>query len=343
MVVLVPCDFTCTAQDVASLLSKHVFSIFGIPITLISDRDPRFTSTWFHAWAKGLGIKQCLSSAYHPQSDGQTERMNRVVEDMLRHFVNPRGTDWDTFLPAAQLAINNAYQSSVKSTPFFLNFGRHPRVPGSLDAHVPSPPRPTGITPLLAAHVHDATALLRAAEARYDAWHTAKTNMAHAQALQQKHYNKGRRDVSFKEGDKVLFSTKNAGLKSTLCRKLLPKWIGPFTITKVVNSVAYQLDFPSNLKWHNVVHVSALRRYIPGRATPPPLPHVIDGEICYDVLAILAHKKAGTRKGKPLYKYLIQWEGYGPEHNSREPESHLVGTCEALLKLYKHAHGLSPG
>jgi hypothetical protein len=66
-----------------------------------------------------------MSSPYHPQTDGQTERMNRVVEDMLRHFVNPRGSDWDTFIPAAQLAINNAYQQSIKSTPFVVNFGRH--------------------------------------------------------------------------------------------------------------------------------------------------------------------------------------------------------------------------
>jgi hypothetical protein len=187
-----------------------------------------------------------------------------------------------------------------------------------------------------------ATALLKAAESRYEAWEKAKKNIEHAQAVQQRHYNKGRRDVSFKVGDKVLYSTKNAGLKSTLCRKLLPKWIGPFSVTKVINEVAYQLDFPANLKWHNVVHVSALRRYIPGRALPPPLPHVIDGEICYDVLAILGHRKTGTRKGKPVFKYLIQWEGYGPEHNSWEPESHLVGTCESLLRPYKLAHGLSP-
>ncbi len=66
--------------------------------------------------------------------------MNGVVEDMLRHFVNPRGSDWDIFVPAAQLAINNAYNTSIKSTPFFLNFGRHPQVPGALNCHLPGPP-----------------------------------------------------------------------------------------------------------------------------------------------------------------------------------------------------------
>ncbi len=66
--------------------------------------------------------------------------MNIVVEDVLRHFVNPNGTDWDTFVPAAQVAINNAYNTSIRSTPFFLNFGRHPKVPGALNCYLPGPP-----------------------------------------------------------------------------------------------------------------------------------------------------------------------------------------------------------
>jgi hypothetical protein len=138
----------------------------------------------------------------------------------------------------------------------------------------------------------------------------------------------------------VLYSTKHAGLKTTLCRKLLPKWIGPFTVTKVVNDVAYKLSFPPHLKWHNVIHISSLRKYVPGRNPPPPLPLVIDGELNYEVEQILAHAVCGKRKEKPLYKYLVKWEGYGQEHNSWEPESNLVGTCESLLSPYKAVHGL---
>jgi hypothetical protein len=336
---LVPCDFTCTAQEVANLLLSKIFSIFGVPDTLLSDRDPRFTSTWFQSWCTSLGIKQCMSSSYHPQIDGQTERMNRVVEDMLRHFVNPRGSDWDTFIHIAQLASNNAFQESTKSTPFFLNFGRHPRVPGSLQSHLPSPPA-TIVNASGSAHLHEASAILQAAIHRSQTWDTAKQNIAHAQKAQQKYYNKGRKDVCFAVGDQVLYSTKNAGLKTTLCRKLLPKWIGPFTVTKVVNDVAYKLSFPPHLKWHNVIHISSLRKYVPGRNPPPPLPLVIDGELNYEVEQILAHAVCGKRKGKPLYKCLVKWEGYGQEHNSWEPESNLVCTCESLLSPYKAVHGL---
>jgi hypothetical protein len=337
MVRLIPCDFHCTGEDVAQLLYTHVFSIFGVPDTLISDRDPRFTAASFKNWALSLGIKQCLSSAYHPQSDGQTERMNRVVEDMLRHFVNPRGSDWDTFVPAAQLAINNAYNTSIRSTPFFLNFGRHPKVPGALSCYLPGPPP---LPDTLANQLKGANALLRAAQDRHTSWQTTRANIAHAQKLQQKYYNKGRRDLSFKVGDQVLFSTQNAGLKTTLCRKLLPKWIGPFAVEKIINPVAYKLTFPPHVKWHPVVHVSTLRRYVPGRASPPPLPQILDGEIYYEVADILNHSKTGSRKGKPVYKFLIAWKGYGPESNTWEPESNLNDACKSYLQEYKMKHGL---
>ena len=79
-----------------------------------------------------MQIKRCMSTAYHPQSDGQTERMNRLLEDMLRHYVSPTQTDWDTHLPLVEFAINNAYQESVQSTPFMLNYGRHPHTPASV-------------------------------------------------------------------------------------------------------------------------------------------------------------------------------------------------------------------
>lgn len=79
---LVPCDFHCIAHKVASLLSAQVFPIFGVLKTLIFDKGPNFTAQWFKFWALSLGVKQCLSSAYHPQFDGQIERMNRVVEVM---------------------------------------------------------------------------------------------------------------------------------------------------------------------------------------------------------------------------------------------------------------------
>ena len=109
----------------------------GAPQELVSDRDPRFTSVFWTEVCKLLQIKRSMSTAYHPQSDGQTERMNRVLEDMLRHYFSPTQTDWDKHLPMIEFAINNAYQESVKTTPFMLNYGQHPHTPTSVSLEAP--------------------------------------------------------------------------------------------------------------------------------------------------------------------------------------------------------------
>jgi transposase InsO family protein len=93
MARFVPTTTDVSAKEIAALFLREVFRMFGMPQELITDRDPRFTGKFFAEVCRLLGVKQCLSTAYHPQSDGQTERMNRVLEDMLRHYVNPRGTD----------------------------------------------------------------------------------------------------------------------------------------------------------------------------------------------------------------------------------------------------------
>ena len=129
MARFIPTVTPISAKETADLFLKEVFRLFGMPKEIVSDRDPRFTGKFFTELCRLLGIKQCLSTVYHPQTDGQTERMNRTLEDMLRHYVNPRGTNWDEFLPAVEFAVNSAWQESVRAQPFFLNYGRHPRGP----------------------------------------------------------------------------------------------------------------------------------------------------------------------------------------------------------------------
>jgi transposase InsO family protein len=140
MVRLVACQETDGAQEVANHFVDAVFRSHGVPKTLLTDRDPRFTSNLFREISKLLGVKQAMSTAFHPQTDGQTERVNRVVEEMLRHFVQPRLDDWDQHLAMVEFAINNAYQESTGNTPFFLNYGQHPLTPVSVkhDSAVPA-------------------------------------------------------------------------------------------------------------------------------------------------------------------------------------------------------------
>ena len=132
MTHLIPCHMTLNAHGTASLLYMHIFCKHGTPKGLISDRDPRWNSEVFQELMKLISVKHAMSTAHHPQTDGQTERMNRVVEEMLRHYVNDRQDDWDLLLPCCEFAINNTYQDSIQTTPFFLNYGYHPTLPVDL-------------------------------------------------------------------------------------------------------------------------------------------------------------------------------------------------------------------
>jgi hypothetical protein len=115
MVHLAPCRDDTTAEQFADLFVQHVFCAHGLPRQLVSDRDPRFTGTFWRA-----------------QTDGNTERVIRVVEDMLRHYVDPSQGNWDTMLPLVEFAINDSVHESVQSTPFVLNYGKRPRLPVDL-------------------------------------------------------------------------------------------------------------------------------------------------------------------------------------------------------------------
>jgi Reverse transcriptase (RNA-dependent DNA polymerase)/RNase H-like domain found in reverse transcriptase/Integrase zinc binding domain/Chromo (CHRromatin Organisation MOdifier) domain/Retroviral aspartyl protease/Integrase core domain/Retrotransposon gag protein/Zinc knuckle len=320
MVKFIPTSVKVTAEGAARLFFDHVFRLMGMPKEIITDRDPRFTGKFFKALCKLMGIKQSFSSAFHPQSDGQTERTNRVMEDALRHFVAPDGTDWDEHLSSIEFAVNNAYQESTQNTPFFLNYGRHPRVPGHPE--FPSKvPRAQGF------------------EERYQQlWKRAKQCLQAAVDRQKAYVDKHRVPLSLVVGDQVLLATKNARPKNVMGKKLLPKWMGPFTVVGKVNEVAYRLDLPETLKWHNVFHVSLLRKYIDGgRVQPPPLPEIVDGEPEYHVEKVLAHRLVGRNM-----EFLIKWKGYAQEHNSWEPAVAILENCENLVSEYWSQSGTRP-
>lgn len=116
-----------------------MFRLHGGPQFLVSERFNLFTSTFFAKVSGLLGLKQHLLSAYHPQTDGRTERANRNFEDMLRHFINPAQNDWDIRLPYCEFAVNNAWNRATRSTLFLLNCGSHPRTPVIMDVVTPLP------------------------------------------------------------------------------------------------------------------------------------------------------------------------------------------------------------
>ena len=122
------------SRETARLYVDHVFAAHDLSKTIVCDRDPRFTSTFFKEVFNILGVELKMSTTNHPRTDGMTERVNCIVEDTLRAFVNHRENDWDELLSLCEFAINNSDQASTGYTPFFLNHGCHPITPSSLVA-----------------------------------------------------------------------------------------------------------------------------------------------------------------------------------------------------------------
>ncbi|KAJ9533906.1 hypothetical protein QJQ45_026997 [Haematococcus lacustris] len=322
MVHFVPCKESMNAKGFARLFVDNVFKLHGLPKDMVSDRGPHFHNTFWHHVQKLLGMRGSLSSSYHPQSDGQTERYNRVLEEMLRHYISPTQADWPDYLSLAEFAVNNSWQESIKSTPFLVNTGQSP------------------ITPML----HSLPDKGRCPEGlSYATWWQeavakAKLCMQAAQQRQAAYANQDRRDVHYKVGQMVLLSTKNMRLKPGKAPKLLPRFVGPFKVLDLVGQVAVNLQLPAFMsRLHPVFHVSLIKPYTGTDVgfMPPPV-EWLDEEPVYYVERLLDHRHVHAGKAK---EYLVQWEGYDADHNTWEPRSNLVG-CDKILAEYNAAHNL---
>lgn len=332
MVHLAPCCKDMDAKAAAHLFFERVVSLHGFPRVLVHDRDPKFTSDFFASLCAINNMAQAMTSSYHPQSDGQTERANRVIEDMLRHYVCPdTQSDWVDFLPMVEFAYNNAFHSSLGSTPFRLNYGFDPLTPMSILTRSRGGKEAwEAYRELLARHKN---MLARQFSVRMqEALQRARRCLEAARQRQKEWADKKRRHVEFEKGSLVLLSTKNVKLKSSGSRKLLPRFIGPFTVTRQVNPVAYEIDLPTQVRLHNVFHVSLLRPYVHDGVTPvPPMPDIIDGELEREVERIIKHR---ARKGSTVRKeFLIRWAGLGEAYDTWEPEEHLTN-CPDVLREY---------
>ncbi|MCO5612123.1 hypothetical protein L7F22_066385 [Adiantum nelumboides] len=129
MAHFIPCKKAAPAPDIASLFVQHIFRIHGLPRSIISDIDPKFTGHFWTSLFKSLGTNLLFSSAYHPQTDGQTERVNQILEEMLRHYIHNRLASWEEYLPPVEFAYNNAPHSVTGMTPFQAAYGHTPLVP----------------------------------------------------------------------------------------------------------------------------------------------------------------------------------------------------------------------
>ncbi|KAJ9512230.1 hypothetical protein QJQ45_012792 [Haematococcus lacustris] len=337
MVHLVKTWESMTATQYAKLFLEHVFRLHGMPRSVVSDRGPQFHNKFWAEVTKLLQVQVNLSSAYHPETDGQTERVNRVIEEMLRHFIRPDQRDWAEYLPLVEFAINNAWQESVRSAPFYLNYGYHPRLAELLDL------------PQKVPQAHEFVRSMKKAVEQ------ARQCLARAQKRMKSYQDNKRREALYLPGDMVLLSTQNMRGKANQpgVRKLKPRYVGPFSVQYMVGKAAVKLWLPDEWsRLHNVFHVSLVKPYrtdasgaVPGLAGPPPV-QWLDGEPQYTVEKVVGHRlepSKGKRKGKcktRRLEFLVKWQGHGDEHNTWELSSQLVG-CQELLARYLTEHNLS--
>ena len=314
-----PTRSNVTAEQTAQLYLQYVFKNHGLPVDIISDRGSQFISHFTRRLLELCEVTGNRSTAYHPQSDGQTERVNQTLEQYLRIYCDYQQDDWSQLLPLAEFVYNNAQHASTRVSPFFANYGYHPR--GTIKMATDS------INP-------SAEAL---ADKLRNTHQELRTQIKKAQATYKGNYDRHTKEPpTFEVGDKVWLNRKN--IRTTRpSQKLDCKRMGPFPILEVVgeSKSAYKLELPPQMRIHPVFHVSLLDTHrpntIPERTQPPPPPEEVLGELEYEVERILDSR---WKRGRRLY--LVDWKGYSPEERTWEPEAHLEGAAEAIAEYHRH-------
>lgn len=321
-------DGESSALECARTFCKEYIRLHGIPTSIISDRDVRFKSEFWSELMKLLETEHEMSSAFRPQTDGQSERSNRFIEDYLRNYVHPRQHDWSQYLYSADFAYNSRYHESIKMSPFEADLGY---IPKSFPEHVYA-------------------RLLGSKSSRSDAYEfgkiqqqileTAKKNLTEAQARMKQYYDKNRPIQNFEIGDRVYISSKNLdiehlGVIAKGSRKLAPLWIGPYPVISKTTPDTYRVRLPFGLRLHPEFHTSLLKPYLEdptsGRNNKPNKGMIAAGghNDSFLVESIVGHRK---RNGK--IEYQVKWLGYSDEENTWEPLENLLRPVRNLLEDY---------
>jgi transposase InsO family protein len=292
--ISVPCHKTVTAEEMAQLFITHVYRYYGRPLTIVSDQGPQFIAKFWKEFCRILGVKLKLSTAYHPQTDGQTEIMNQYMEQRLRPFLTYYQDNWSEVLPLMDFAQLVLPQESIGMSPYEVLNGRAPHL--SFDWDTP-PPDNAGEKlnqekAKLLAHRMD------------DAIKFAQDNMRKAQQRMVNSANAHRREVDFTVGDRVWLTTKHLSTQRP-SKKLDYPTAGPFKILEQVGH-SYRLELPESMKIHPIFSPDKLRKAaedpLPGQVEEPPPPVNITGDLEYEVDEILTVKK---RHGKLFYR--VNW------------------------------------
>ncbi|SJL00843.1 uncharacterized protein ARMOST_04157 [Armillaria ostoyae] len=330
-IVLVPCNVELSTEGWARILRDHIYARHGMPQVVISDQGPQFVSKFMKELYRMLDITQNASTAFHPQTDGQTERVNQEVEKYLRIFINYHQDDWTDWLPLAEFAHNNRAHSATGKSPFMILYGRNPRIiPDS--SWTPNTKIPTASDFSKAiAKIHKET----------------ETALEEAAGRMKAQYDKYKRPAKeYHVGDKVWLDATNLHLPRPK-KKLDDKPVGPFLVLEKTGAVAYKLKLPPHWKIHPCFNEKLLTPYTPPmfpnqQQPPPPPPDLIDSEEEWEIEEILDSKtrKVRGKRGQPsttVVDYFIKWTGHTREHNSWVTASEMGNAKEAIAEYEEKA------
>jgi hypothetical protein len=326
MAHFIKCLKTTDAPEFARLFVSNIVRLHGLPDSIVSDRGSIFTSHFWSTVASILKIDPRKSTAFHPQTDGQTERMNQTLETYLRISCSYNQDDWSDWLPLAEFAYNNARQESTKMTPFFANYGYNPRFISQFE--VPAE--------------HSAPAAEDFGSHLHEIHDRLVENVKAAQDSQARYYDAKHERVEFQPGDMVWLNASNIST-SRPSKKLDWKRLGPYKVIKRIGLQAYQLALPPTMRHlHNVFHVSLLDPVRPTSLEPrrppaPPALYVKDDQEYFEIEDILDSHRDESRR----LKYLIKWKGFPDSENSWEPLSNIP--ARGLVKEFHRRNPGKPG
>ena len=299
---------TFTLEEFCRLYIREIVRLHGVPVSIVSDRDPRFTAQFWKSFQKAMGTQLSMSTAFHPHTDGQSERTIQILEDMLRACVLDLKGSWKEHLPLVEFVYNNSYHASIQMAPYEALYGRPCRSPICWTEVGES-----SITdPSLIRNTSDKVGMIRKC-------------LLTAQSRQKSYADVRRRPPEFKAGDHVFLKVmpKRGVIRFGKRGKLSPRYIRLFEVLERVGAVVYRLALPPRLSSvHQVFHVSMLRKY-----TPDPT-HIVDwGELVVDADGTfkegrvrIMDSQEQVLHGKTVRLVKGLWQHRGVEEATREHE-----------------------